>query len=92
MALITENLGNGFTGTYEASTFARLLRDEIEESEEIRKFWSGNYEYACLAPSGSSIYDPVWCAVRTTWLNGKKIRVQYQENMTYSDITNGWTL
>ena len=87
-----ERLPYGNSVVVELDTFTRMLNDQILDTEEIRKFWAGPYEYVCLAPSGSPLNEPVWCAIRVTWINGKKTRIQFQENMTYSDITSGWTL
>lgn len=90
--MLIERLGNGQAALYETETFTRMMKGEVLDSEEIRKYWAGPYEYTCLAPLGTPIDDPIWSAVRTTWLNNKIVRVQYQENMTYSNITDGWTL
>ena len=92
MSLLTERLGYARTATVELDTFTRICKGQFYDNEEIRKFYSGAYEYICIAPIGSAISDPVWNSVRVTWLNNRKIRMQYQENMTYSDITNGWIL
>ncbi len=92
MSLVSFRLGNGNTGTVEIDCFTRLLNNQIYDTEEIRKAWYGNYEYVCVGPLGSSIYEPVWNAIRTTWINGKRFRVQYQPNLAYAYITDGWTL
>lgn len=92
MARLHIRLGNGRTGTLELDDFSRIQHEDFYDYEEVRKIWVGNYEFIAVAENGASIYEPVWKCVRITWLNGKKMRIQYQENIAYSDINNGWTL
>ncbi len=81
-------------GIIELNVFTRLLEGEIYDFEEIRKDspldYTDGYEYVGLAPSGSSIADPVWSCIRFTWENSRKTRMQYKADMTWNNRTQGW--
>lgn len=95
MSLLQVNLGNGRQGTIELDTFTRMLKDEFYDNEEVRmdkpEAWANSYCYMAIAPTGSSIYAPVWSCIRKTFnADSKGIRMQYRENIAWADHTIGW--
>lgn len=81
-------------GVIELETFNRILQGDIYDYEEIRMDkptdYTNGFEYVGLAPTGSSIFDPVWSCVRCTWVNMKKTRMQFRANMPWDLRINGW--
>lgn len=94
MGKLTVNLGYGHTGTAETSTFARLLRGEVEDDEVLQfdrtSYLPTGFEYVAVAPTGSQDTDYVWNCVRCTWINNRKIKMQYRANIAWTERFNGW--
>lgn len=89
MSQLTLNLGNGKRGTVELDTFTRMLTSQIYDTEEMRMSrpisCANGFEYMAIAISNSSITDNVWSCIRRTWLNNKCVRIQFKENIAWSD-------
>lgn len=92
MSQLQVSLGYGKIGIIELDTFTRILNDQIYDTEEIRKDFNGNYEYVAIALSGSNVDDSVWNCVRVTWLNGHRIRVQFQSNISWTTKDLNWPI
>lgn len=92
MSLLSIKLGNGKEGIVEVDTFTRMLNNQIYDSEEMRLERGSDltlsYEYMGIAPSGSSTSLPVWSCIRKTWANSRCTRVQYKDNIAWSNKAN----
>lgn len=76
-------------------TFYRLMNNMYQDTEEIRRdmpaIFVNNFSYIGIAPSGSSISSPVWSIIRNSHdSNGKCVRVQFQENISWDSRNLGW--
>lgn len=73
-------------------TFTRICQEQFNNTEEVRRMWDSinGFEYVALAPSGTPTSVTTWKAVRVTWTNSQKTRLQYQENISWDNITQGW--
>ncbi len=95
MSQITTNLGYGKQAIVEMDVFTRIMKGEFWDDEEVRYLRPLNYRnsfaYVGLAPSGSSVLDPVWSCVRRSYdANGKCYRDQFQSNIPWVEVENNW--
>jgi hypothetical protein len=86
------------TGQLQTSTsqeFARIYNEQFNDNEEVRLDTpvplNSNFAYAGVALSGSSVDDPVWSIIRTSFdINGRRDRIQFRVNLTWTGRTQGW--
>lgn len=78
----------------ELDSFARILNGHIYNTEEVRferpQNYLNSFEYVGLAPLGSLPTDPVWDCVRCSWVNNRKIRMQFQAKIPWETRSVGW--
>jgi hypothetical protein len=95
MSLLHTNIGNGQADIVEMDTFTRIMRCQYWDTEEVRydppSSYINNWSYVAVAPSGSSILDPVWACVRRSYdARGKVFRDQFRKNIAWSERFNNW--
>lgn len=73
-------------------TFTRICQQQFNNTEEVRRLWDpqGGFEYVALATSGSDVSADVWSAIRITWQNNQKVRIQYKSPCSWTNVNQGW--
>jgi hypothetical protein len=94
MSLLQYSLGYGKSAIVETDTFTRILAGQFYDYEEVRSEkpsdYGTGYEYVATAPNGSDPSDFVWQCIRCTWVNNKKSRLQFRENLSWTNRSQGW--
>ena len=95
MSQLQTRLGYGQTGVIELDAVTRILNGQFYDNEEVRidrpTLFDNAFEYVAVAPDGSKTSDPVWYCIRCTWVNNRKTRLQFRENIAWDDRAQGWS-
>jgi hypothetical protein len=89
MSQILVPLGYGKLNIIEVDTFTRMLNNQILDAEEVRLdkpiSYQAGFEFMGVAPAGADVEEPLWCIIRRTWDNKRAVRLQYKQNVKWSD-------
>lgn len=84
------------TADLELDVFTRILTGQIYDNEEVRmdkpESYNNGFEYCGVAELGSDPSLPVWNCIRCTWMNNRKVRMQYRSNIIWNNRSGGWLL
>lgn len=75
-------------------SFTRILNGQLNDTEEMRlekpMSYGMGFEYVGVGPNGANTADLVWNVVRCEWIDSKKTRIQYRNNIAWDDRAIGW--
>lgn len=94
MALLVTKLGNGQSQAIENDTFSRMCKEDFYDWEEVRfdipLAFNQTFSYVAVAPAGTSPSALSWACIRASWFNGRKVRMQFREGISWDDRSSGW--
>lgn len=96
MSSLIIRLGNGRWGVVGLDGAARLLNNDLLDTEEIREDTPINlintYSYKGLATAGTATSSAVWSIVRYSFdSNGQLSRIQYRTDVVWDSRASGWS-
>lgn len=75
--------------------FGRILNEQFNDNEQVLfdkpQTFDGTYEYIGVANNTASTSDPVWMAIRVSWLLNRRTKMQFRTSLVWDNRVAGWS-